>query len=574
MNLKNKQKLGYGVRSAALIAVVLAAVVLLNAGATVLFRGLLWFVDLTSEDMYTLSDTAVTRLSDTFDKVNAERHAKGQENVKVDIIFCADPDMLTANEQMRYIYYTALNLQKTFPDTIEVSATNVWANPSAVDAYRSNSYSSIYQSNIIVASGSEFRVTTVKTYYTYDTDSSDEPWAYNGEKKFVQNITAVTKAEAPICGVTYNHGEPFDPNAARENQQYAELLNVVENAGYEVQFINLETEEIPADCRLILTFDPQSDFKTAAQSSTGTSELTKLDEFLAKAYSFMVFVDADTPKLKNLEEILEEWGIAFDRYTEEGDPKSIIGNYQIKSDFALDSLGTSVIGVYESEGMGGSITEDMREIGGSPKVVFGNAMSISYSQSYEQTFVLADEEQGTGAFTYGSYYRNNHSRSIFDVLRSNGTSVAQVQKDGALLTDENGEPVQADTRGNYKLMTITRESRTIGEGKGYTTVNDASYVCAVGSTDFASNKILGSNAYGNTDLLLETLRAIGKEVEPVGMDFKPLYEDAMTQSSASTGEEYYTEKGNTAWTVVLTLIPAVFFTITGIVLMVRRRVRT
>ncbi|MBR7098180.1 MAG: Gldg family protein, partial [Clostridia bacterium] len=527
-----------------------------------------------SEEMYTLSDTAVTRLTETFDKVNAERQAKGQEDVKVDIIFCADPDMLTANEQMRYIYYTALNLQKAFPDTIEVSATNVWANPSAVDAYRSNSYSSIYQSNIIVASGSEFRVTTVKTYFTYDTDSSDEPWAYNGEKKFVQNITAVTKAEAPICGITYNHGEPFDPNAARADQSYSELLNVIENAGYEVQFLNLETEEIPADCRLILTFDPQTDFKTAAQTANGVSELTKLDEFLAKAYSFMVFVDADTPKLKNLEEILEEWGIAFDRYTEAGDPKNIIGNYQIKSDSALDSLGTSVIGVYEGEGMGGSITEDMREIGGSPKVVFGNAMSISYSASYEQTFVLADAEQGIGAFTYGSYYRNNHSRSIFDVFRSNETSVAQVLKDGALLTDENGAPVQADTRGNYKLMTITRESRTIGEGKGYTTVNDASYVCAVGSTEFASNRILGSNAYGNTDLLLETLRAIGKEVEPVGMDFKPLYEDEMTQASASTGEEYYTEKGNTAWTVVLTLIPAVFFAVTGIVLMVRRRVRT
>ena len=574
MNLKNKQKWGYGARSAALIAVVLVAVLLLNAGATALCRGLVWLIDLTSEDMYTLSDTAVTRLTDTFDKVNADRRASGQEDVKVDIIFCADPDMLTSNEQMRYIYYTALNLQKAFPDTIEVSATNVWVNPSAVDAYRSNSYSSIYQSNIIVASGSEFRVTNIKTYYTYDTDSDDEPWAYNGEKKFVLNITAVTKAEAPICGITYNHGEPFDPNAAREDQTYSELLNVIENAGYEIRFLNLETEEIPTDCRLILTFDPQTDFKTAAQSSTGVSELTKLDKFLENAYSFMVFADADTPKLNNLEEILEEWGIAFDRYTEEGNNKNILGNYQIVSNASLDSAGISVIGAYESEGMGGSITENMREVGGSPKVVFGNAMSISYSNSYEQTFVLADEEQGTGAFSYGSYYRNNHSRSIFDLFRSNETSVAHAVKDGTVLTDENGAPIQADTHGNYKLMTITRESRTIGEGKGYTTVNDASYVCAVGSTEFASNKILGSNAYGNTDLLLETLRAIGKEVEPVGMDFKPLYEDAMTQASSSTGEEYYTETGNTAWTVVLALIPALGFTAAGVILLIRRRVRT
>ena len=571
MNLKNMQKFKHGAGSAALIAAVLVVVLLLNAGATALYRGLLWFIDLTSEDMYSVTDASTDYLRQTFDEVNAKRQAKGEEDVKVDIIFCADPDMLTANEQMRYIYYTALNLQKEFPDTVSVTATNVWANPSAVDAYRSNSYSSIYQSNIIVASGSEFRVTNIKTYYTYDTEGEAEPWAYNGEKKFVQSIIAVTKAEAPVCGVTYNHGEPFDPNASREDQQYGELLNVIENAGYEVQFLNLETEEIPEDCRLILSFDPQTDFKTAVQSASGKSELTKLDKFLEQTYSFMVFVDADTPKLNNLEEILEEWGISFSRYD---DKNGNDGNYRVVSDSALDSAGLSVIGAYEPEGMGGSITENMRDVGGSPKVVFGNSMPIRYSPSYENTFVLEDAENGTGAFSYGSYYRNNHSRSIFDIFRADKTSVAQVLKNGSVLLDDKGEPILADTRGNYKLMTVTRESRTVGEGKGYTTVNDASYVVAVGSTEFASDKILASNAYGNTDLLLETLRSIGKEVVPVGLEFKPLYDDAMTEANSSTGNVYFTKSGNTAWMIVLAVLPAACFGVAGLIVLVRRRART
>lgn len=572
MNFKNKQKLGYGAKSAALIAVVLLGVILLNVGMTALSGGLLWYGDLTADDIYTLSDVAVTRLTETFDKVNQERQEKEQENVKVDIIFCADPDMLKGNTQMRYIYYTALNLQKEFPDTIEVSTVDVWSNPSAVDAYRSNSYSSIYQSNIIISSGSEFRLTTAKTYFTYNTDAAadEEPWAYNGEKKFVQFITAVTKAEAPVCGITYNHGEPFAPDAPREEQKYAELLNIIENAGYEIQFLDLEKEEIPADCRLLLTFDPQTDFKTAKQSETNVSELKKVNEFLANAYSFMVFVDADTPVLPNLEEVLEVWGIQFDRYEQDD---QVLGNYQIVSDSSLDSLGLSVIGTYETEGMGGSITENMQDVGGSPKVVFGNAIPITYSDSYEQTFVLADEENGTGAFSYGHYYRNNHSRAMYDLFRAGGVSYAQAIKDGVVLTDENGDPIR-DTYGNYKLMTITSENRTIGEGKGYTTVNEASYVVAVSSTEFASNEVLGSNAYGNTDLLLETLRAIGKEVVPVGMDFKTMYVDEMTQASTSTGEEYYTEKGNITWTVVLTLLPAVCFTVVGVVVLVKRKVRT
>jgi hypothetical protein len=122
-------------------------------------------------------------------------------------------------------------------------------------------------------------------------------------------------------------------------------------------------------------------------------------------------------------------------------------------------------------------------------------------------------------------------------------------------------------------MTITRETRIISEGKGYTTVNDASYVCAVGSTEFASNKILGSNAYGNTDVLLETLRTVGKEVVPVGILFKPIYDGEMTPESSSTGEVYYTETGNTVWTVVLVLIPFVAALTAGLVILVKRKSR-
>lgn len=569
MNFGNRQKLRHGSASAAIIVLVLAGVILLNAAVTALFSGKLWFLDMTSEGMYSLTPETTSMLQSSFDEVNAARRQAGEEDVKVEIIFCADPDMLRANELMRYIYYTALDLQDTFPDTVEVRTTNVWSNPSSVDAYRTNSYSSIYQTNVIVASGSEFRITDIRTYYTYNSDQDTEPWAYNGEKKFVQSIIAVTRAEAPVCGITVNHGEPFATEEGRA--QYETFLGVLNNAGYDVVYLDLEKDEIPEDCRLILTFDPQTDFATAFGNEGGVSEIAKLDAFLEQAYSFMVFVDADTPVLPHLEEFLEEWGIAFDRYTDPEDANSILGNYQIVSEVALDSAGLSVIGDYEPEALGGSITENMREMGGSPNVVFGNAMSISYSKTYQESFVLADEENGTGAYSYGYYYRNNRNRSIYDVFRSGEQSQAYAVNNGVQLTDENGEPLVVDTRGNYKLMTLTRESRTIGEGQGYTNVNDASYVCAIGSTEFVSNEILGSNSYGNTDVLLSTLRAIGREVIPVGLDFKPLYEPEMTASSSSTGEVYYTTTGNVVWTVVMVLLPALGFTIAGTVVLVRRK---
>ena len=572
MNFKNKQKLGHGAKSAALIAGVLLVVLLVNVGFTVLSQSQLWYGDLTADAMYTPTEEFMSRVGNVLSEVKNN----GQENLEVTITFCADPDMLNANTQLRYIYYTALNLQKAYPNEIKVVTENVWTNPSAVDAYRSNSYSSIYQTNIIISSGSEFRVTNPKAYFVYNDDTTDEdPWAYNGEKKFLQFITAVTKAEAPICGITYTHGEPVDPDKAFEDQEYSEFFKVIEKSGYNIEFLDLEGQEIPADCRLIITLDPQTDFLTKKESTVGVSELKKLEEFLAGYGSYMVLVDADTPVLPDLEELLNEWGIQFGRYSE---GKNVLGNYQIVSESAsLDSKGVSLIGSYEPEAVGGSITENMRDLGGSPKVVFGNAMPIRYSNTYEETFVLANEENGTGAFSYGHYYRNNRSRGIYDVFRSNEISYARAMANGEALLDANNDPI-LDTYGNYKLMTVTSESHIVGEGSGYTNANLASYVVAMGSTDIVSNAFLSSKSYGNVDLMLETLRTVGKEVAPTGMskenEFRSLYESAMTETSASTGAVYYPQKGNTAWTIVLTLLPAVCFAVAGVVVLVRRKMRT
>lgn len=594
MNQENESGKRFGHRTVAVIVtvLVLAAVILLNAGFTVLASRNLWQSDLTPEigykvrnynstlqqylntskttTMYTLMEDTVSYLGSMIDSVNATRSPDNP--VRVDIIFCADPDILTANESMRYVYYTALKLEQAFPKTIKVSCRDIWSNPSSVDEFRTNSYSSIYQSNVIVASGAEYRICQLKSFYTYDSDTSEEPWAYNGEKIFARTIIAVTRAEAPICGITVNHGEPFGIGFRDENgkEQYSALLSTIESAGYDVCFLDLENDPIPENCRLILTFDPQSDFTSGGfLNDSVTSEIAKLDAFMEATYSFIVFVDADTPALPHLEEFLADWGIAFNRYADPSDPTEILGNYRVVSPKAsLDTAGTALIATYEEEALGGSITENMRKTGAAPKIVFGNAMPIRYSSSYEQSYQLADAEKGTGAYTFGRYYRDNHSRSIYDVFRSSSKSdsYAEAVKDGAVV-----DAGATDSSGNFKLMTVTRENRTVSEGKGYTTVNESSYVVAFSSTDFASDLLLSTNAYGNTDVLLQLLRTIGQEIVPVGLTFKPLYEGTMTESSASTGEVYYTKSGNVAWTVVLTLLPGVIMTAAGVFVLVRRK---
>ncbi len=568
MNLK---KWRYGGASLGLTAGIIALCLAVNLIVGLLCSNRLWHTDMTAEGLYTLSDETSDLLELTFNKANEGRAE--DDPVLVDIIFCADPDMLRGNERMRYIYYTALEMQKAFPESICVSTRDVWDNPSSVDAYRTNSYSSIYQTNVIVASGSEFRIYSQKYFYTYDTNDTAQanPWAYDGEKAFLSGIIAVTRAESPVCAITVNHGEPFATETGRG--EYSVFLEVLKNAGYDVVFLDLEKEEIPKDCRLVITFDPQTDFVSNFMNAQGTvSETAKLETFLADDNSFMVFADADTPKLSNLEELLEEWGIAFERHkVTAAEGASLLGTYEvIDPSNSLDLEGGRLIGQYASAGLGASLTQSLREMGGEPKVLFGNALSIAYSPTYEVSYQLADAENGTDAFTYAYYNRNNQERSIHDVFRTGADAYAYAKAGGSRLTDAEGNAVVAatyDAQDPFRLMTLSRQSRTVSEDKGYTTINKISYVCAVGSTEFASNAVLGSNAYGNTDLLLATLREIGREIEPVGISFKML---ASTEADA----ELHAAFANTAWTVVLTVIPAVTLAVCGTVVLIRRRVRS
>jgi hypothetical protein len=54
----------------------------------------------------------------------------------------------------------------------------------------------------------------------------------------------------------------------------------------------------------------------------------------------------------------------------------------------------------------------------------------------------------------------------------------------------------------------------------YLSTQEPSYVAVFGSTEFASDTILDSAAYGNADVLTATLRHMGREVMPADLEFK------------------------------------------------------
>ena len=554
MKLKSatNRKLRYGGVTAILTACIIAVVIIFNVIFSALAQKFLWYADLTPELLFTLSDNAVDLLQNgdpefedstspigMVDKLRAENP---DEDLMIRIIFCDDPDAWTATTSQRYVYETAKQMEEAFPDHIRVENVNIIWNPSAVSGY-----AGVTTTSVVVVFGTEYRVRSLQSFYVFNSeDTTEEPWAYNGEKILASAILAVTRAVSPIACFTTNHDEAvYD----------SELAMTLEIAGFQVQTINLATDEIPANCRLIVVYNPMKDFMVSDGGITSdVDEIDKLDAFLDGTNSMMVFMSPELTKpLTNFEEYLEEWGIVYDRYEEDGQYHPYIVQDTSQS---LTVDGHTIKAEYATQGAGASFTEDLRERGSTPPaMIFQNAMTISYSENYTPTH-YTDEEDASISYDFATYGVDGTYRSIYDVFVTGDNAVANA----------NGKVVEKATSQNpLKLMTVSVENRTTSEDNyGYSSINEASYVIACGSPEFAKQSFLQSNAYGNSAFLEYALRTIGKEPVPVSLTFKPFGD--YTIDTVTTAEA-------TQYTVVLTVVPAVLALGVGIVVIVRRKNR-
>lgn len=520
----------YGSVSAALSILLIVVIILFNAIFSMLAEKYLWYVDMTQANLYTLSDACFDLLSNVSEDVT--------------IYFCDQPDNLDDNTTQRLVHHTALELANKMSN-IHIVYLDIWKNPSSVDKFKRSSDEAIYSTSVIFESGTEWSTYALRAFFTFNTSTDTDPWAYSGEKTFSSAILAVTKAESPIACITQNHGETFNTDASA-------LLDVLVGTGYRIQPLNLATEEIPEECRLMVVYNPTDDFLVKEEGISDISEISKLDVFLDGLNAMMVFMSPDNPKLPHFEEYLEEWGIKFLRYTDTADGREYSAKVK-DSQNALTQDGLTIIGEYVTAGLGASIHKDMRAYGTPAKVVFKNVMPIVYPDTYQiVTYHPEDNEEGastTDQFTYGTYMSSaGVNRDIYDVFTSYSTAE----------TVANGKTIgSANETDKYRLMTVTREQRMIDNSNA-----DSSYVWACGSIDFAKNVFLQSNTYGNTDLLMYSMHTMGKEFVPVGLELK-IFDNTKIEGLTTAAADQYT------WTLII--VPAAITFVVGSVVIIRRK---
>lgn len=573
----NSRKLRYGGITATLTALTIAAVIIIN----VVFSGLAsrfgWYPDMTPDKLYTISDECMDLLRngdeqfDTesaigmVDKIRAEHKAYNEanglsegdegykdENISINIIFCDYRDNVRDNATQRYVHDSAEEIAIEFPEYFDIKYVDIERNPSAVTKYKVSAASYVYATDVIIEFGTEFRLCSINSFYRTD-EGESTPWAYDGERRLAGAILAVTRAESPVACISAHYG-------GTENTA---LVSTLEDAGYKVQYLELDKEEIPEDCRLFVFYNPSRDINVK-DGVSDIDEAAKLDAFLDGTNSMMVFMSPDGPECPNLEEYLSEWGVEFVR-DDEHNPHIIEDKSNSLND-ASSSSHYKIIGQYAKSGLGASFTSELRNVKLPKNVVFPRAMPIRYSSDYQITHFSDDGgasdsvsnipgvvvEEGE-SYEYGEYDSSTVSRKIFDMFITSENAVAYA----------NGKAVaKATDEIRMKLMTVTCEYRETQDANYVDSTSEHSYVVACGSTDFTSDSLLYSSSYGNGDLLLSVCRFIGREPVPVGIGLKPFADTTIDNITAAAAIRF---------TVILTVIPAVAAIAAGAVVLVRRK---
>lgn len=434
-NYLRSRKFKYGSVATAFTVAFIAIVVIFNIIFTALASKYMWYIDMTEEQLFTLSDEAKEIMSDIKSEVN--------------IYFASEPDVLMTGENagyMKYIYTTALQLEEEFKN-VHVECVDVLKNPSFFREFYQTAATDIDTDSVVIESGGEVRVFTAEAFFSFsDLSDASTVWAYFGENKMMSGIMQVTQTEQPVVSFTTEHGESL------ESAYY--LMQLFHDNGFEVNTVNLAQDDLSEDCRILVIYDPIYDFVGAEAEDASRNEIEKLDKLLDNYAAVLVFESPENvANLTNLNEFLEEWGISYVADTTIRD-----------TEHSMSVDGYSIIAEYQKDTLGASIYSDLNNLATPPKTIIRKAAPID---------ILWTEGGGL-----------NGTRDVSAVLKSYDTSE---QMEGGIVTGG----------GSYNLVTISRETRIVDNEYYYSYVMAAgSPTFASGSylesNAYANDDIIGS----------------------------------------------------------------------------------
>ncbi len=512
-NIFKNKRFKYGSFAVAMTVIVIAAIIILNLIVTSIDQKVGLRIDLTKEQLYSISDETDQAL----------RIGLGDEydSFDITIYFLAERDLFTYYDSAYYSssgtdreHFTrvrdlAEEYERLYPNNVRVEYIDINKEPELANKYLNESQTTLSYQNVIIQGKHHYRIRSINSFYATDTDSG-KLYAFAGEKNMTASILQASLPEAPVISFTVGHGESW-------SKGFEDIFTATE---FEVKKVDLATEDIDPKTKILVVYNPVSDFYgyTGGDNTEGKgNEIDKISAFMADKENFnsmMVFVNSSTEDLKNLREYLwESWGIDYIPNYKLADEKNSIVN---GSDYY------SIIGNYSAEENTAAYLLHKAASTANIRTVLRNAVALRINTAGTMT-----AKPAAAVSTYDTAYAL-HSDGQGGVIRENGS---------------------------YPVIALST-SHTYGD-------NNASkykYVMLVGSTDFGSDSFI-SNSFGNRSIVYSAIRNMSTDRVIPDIDYKKFEETALTLTSEQA------EK--LTWFVTLTF-PLIIICV-GIAVFVRRR---
>ena len=536
-------------------SVVIIGVLALNMLLTALGASNLWFLDLTRENFYTLSDKMIEECGKI---LNSPDENGNKRQIKV--TFCNDPDYLVNSKDTRMAYFMAKAIAKKF-DNVTVETVNVELNPTAVSMYKTTSRQQIKPTDIIISYGAKYRVTSAPSYWT------ENYFSYNGEYRFVSALASLTAINRPIAYFLTGHGETYydkDNPDSEMSRECGVLVDLLYDSGLDVDTLDLsKVDEVPSDCALLIINNPKTDFvydENRYNDFSYVSETEKLDRYLlSESGACIVNRDYRSTELKNLDNLLREWGFEFGK-GQVSDEKSYVPLVDNNGTFISDY--TNIFATYDSneDGIGVAYYGEYISSGSAPQMVFSD---VGYMECSFTT--------GDGMIEPGTY----NASKIY-------SSFITTSEEGRSNTDTGLE-----CEGKMDLAALV--TRTLLDS--HTSERSYSYLFCTADANFFSNDQLGNVSYANYDVMQSVITNISRtdryaSMELGGLSYNsPNFGGKQTIDAAIYEQDtpYYNGDGSeagfvhgisngefTAYTAIICLMP-VAVAIAGVVMFIKRK---
>lgn len=565
-NLKSfadSRKLKYGTINIVFIVIVVAIVIMLNSIITVLGDTFGWYLDMTEEHLYTISEPFVELLE------------TASRDVEIDIIFCCDKDEAQKNYTdlekggaLAYIHSTATQIEEKL-DNVSV----IYKDP--VKDYEfmrrftlSSSQIKPSQSTVIIARkdangeyGTFYRTYHASSFYTFagQTDGSRKLYGYNGERTFATAVLSLTYDKIPTVFFVAGHGEDFPYSKADGNYYVPVLASTLMSCSFNVRYLYLddtqascptsgcaetwgykeigalekiscgdcggefevkslsfnEERKIPTDARAVIINQPETDY--------GANETSKLSEYIISSKgTIMCYVNPLGKELGEGEKspynnlysfIKQETGVTVldgDFITDENSTSLNGGN-----DIRVNVSGSDAAQVYL-----GSLNNY-----GTARPIMDNCAKLEIDERYSNS-------------ESGGYNDRAAQRYTLPLLETNASALY------------NGQA------GKHTVMTVT----------SLTTIknNEAVYsYFIVGSGGFVADDYLSASMYPNESIVLALVHSTTAAQVPVNLDFKT-FENYDLDITASQARGVFIS--------LVAVLPVITAAI-GVIVLVRRRNR-